>query len=799
MNKISKKIVALATMAAFVLTLVPAAAFGAESPVNISKSSVQTEEKNIEVNIGDRVNYKLNLLDNDGAGLDGQAVYVWVEDAETHEVLGENDIVYYNDDKTSNPSPAAKYLASDYVFQTQASNNGAWRSFVINEAGDYVIKAGGVKDSNMTAPDSIDDLVLLDNDGKVTDWNTVKVNVPDVAKIVLTDKSGDALPNWDANNGTTLDLTDENHLDGFIANGSDRYTLHGTAYADENGTKPVANEVFTVTSLKNGIVEFRGDADPETEGYQVKTDANGQFEIVFSMNPFVNDNLTITGDDVNYTVRIIAEKTSADDINRTLENGYVLAGSDFSKNGNNRLFTDAVQFEILDQKKDPVTGEAAIAGEPASNTDTATVQEHAQYVDILEHPEKSKIEPADIALAWDDAQGVYTLKYNGNINDVADVLVPGKYTVRVSLLSKDNATVSFYVAEFGKVQDLEVALTAKDRSSGRSIALEDEITLGQNVTAEAKYVDENGLKIWASGVTIAATGEALVDHETAKASLEFATRDDVASNDSLLGTTVTVMAWNTANKQYVERELTVVDSYNAFTLAFDPEEGAVNEDNKVNVTVVDEDGDRAQVNGSLEAFVYDQSNEDAKITVETSGTVSNGKGSLTIYSTEETTAKIRVIVKDSTNDGAYAATLEYTVGKEDPLANRTVVMTIGSTDYVVNNNIVTGDASPYIDSNWRTMVPIRALMESFDAEVVWSEADPDVVTINYDGGTQIIMNVGEETYTINGVEGEMDTVPVNNNGRVYVPVRFVAEGIGFSVTPLYDAETGLTASVVFQK
>ena len=201
----------------------------------------------------------------------------------------------------------------------------------------------------------------------------------------------------------------------------------------------------------------------------------------------------------------------------------------------------------------------------------------------------------------------------------------------------------------------------------------------------------------------------------------------------------------------------------------------------------------------MEAFVYDQSNEDAKITVETSGTVSNGKGSLTIYSTEETTAKIRVIVKDSTNDGAYAATLEYTVGKEDPLANRTVVMTIGSTDYVVNNNIVTGDASPYIDSNWRTMVPIRALMESFDAEVVWSEADPDVVTINYDGGTQIIMNVGEETYTINGVEGEMDTVPVNNNGRVYVPVRFVAEGIGFSVTPLYDAETGLTASVVFQK
>lgn len=97
------------------------------------------------------------------------------------------------------------------------------------------------------------------------------------------------------------------------------------------------------------------------------------------------------------------------------------------------------------------------------------------------------------------------------------------------------------------------------------------------------------------------------------------------------------------------------------------------------------------------------------------------------------------------------------------------------------------------------MVPIRALMEAFDAEVVWDEANPDVVTVNYDGGTQIVMNVDDETYTINGEEGTMDTVPVNNNGRVYVPVRFVAEGIGFTVTALQDAETDLTASVVFQK
>ena len=41
----------------------------------------------------------------------------------------------------------------------------------------------------------------------------------------------------------------------------------------------------------------------------------------------------------------------------------------------------------------------------------------------------------------------------------------------------------------------------------------------------------------------------------------------------------------------------------------------------------------------------------------------------------------------------YARTLEYTVGAEDPLADRTVVMTIDSVDYVVNNNVITGDAA----------------------------------------------------------------------------------------------------------
>ena len=146
----------------------------------------------------------------------------------------------------------------------------------------------------------------------------------------------------------------------------------------------------------------------------------------------------------------------------------------------------------------------------------------------------------------------------------------------------------------------------------------------------------------------------------------------------------------------------MVDSYNTYSLEFDPTEGPINEDNKVTVTVVDQDGEKAKIsNGTVKAYIADKSDADAKVSVK-AGNFSNGKATLTVYSDRETTADVVVMVK--AGSAIYPATLEYTFGTADPLADRTVVMTIDSTEYVVNNNIIKGDAAPYVDSNWRTMV-----------------------------------------------------------------------------------------------
>ena len=253
---------------------------------------------------------------------------------------------------------------------------------------------------------------------------------------------------------------------------------------------------------------------------------------------------------------------------------------------------------------------------------------------------------------------------------------------------------------------------------------------------------------------------------------------------------------------YVEKELTVVKNYLNETVTIDPTKGAVDKANTVNVSVVDEDGNLSKVNGKLTASIVGQSEEDAVVDLKVNPDVRNGKASMYLESDKAGTVDVRVVVT-ANNGELYADTFTYTFGDEDPYAGTTVVMVIGSDQYLINNEVLDGSVdnlgAPYVDSAWRTMVPVRVLAESFGADVDFDE-EAQTVTI-VDGDTTIVMTVGSTEYTINGEAAEaMDTAPViGSDNRTYVPVRFVAEGLGYEVSPLYNAENGTTSSVVFQK
>ena len=740
-------------------------------------------------------------LQNGTALASGDAVYLWAEDANKNVV----DVF----DVTSNATVAN---GNAKVWKITDPSKTADVQFTV--AGDYVLYAGIANDDTLKAGTVVDTIFA----GNPVDLfsNSIKVTVTPAT--VVTEKIAvTSVDEFEAKNATPAKAADGSYTyeyrlkDEVSPSDTKEYTVTGKAWTEDN--LAAEGEKILVT-VDKGVTVLG--LDEETNTY-VTTDANGNFK--FKVRLAEDGEYTVTLREANgeaTTYLVLTEgNVNAASIEKVSDGGYVLAGTDidyaadvYATGKLPAYFSDAVQFAITDVYGRNAVGQGVLADEYAADTTTANAAKHEDAVNILNKGANSTLTAADIALAWDEDAGVYTLAYvNGDGDSYASDLTPGEYSIRVALNNggRNAVTVNFTVAEFGEVQDLVLDMTARpagtwdsDANNDNAIeAIDDTVALGQKVTVTPKYVDENGLKVKLTslrGINVGINGDAVAKSNTT-GSIWFTTQDNIAANNSLVGTVVTVKVNDQNTGIYVEKELTVVKNYLNETLSVDPVQGVVGEPNTVNVTVVDEDGNISKVNGKLSATLVSQSDETADVNIRVNPDVKDGKASLYLESDKAGTADVRVVVT-AANGELYGTTFTYTFGDEDPYAGRTVVMTIGSADYIINNKVVEGDAAPYIDSAWRTMVPVRVLAESFGADVDYTDG---VVTI-VDGDTTIVMNVGEDTYTINDEEQTMDTAPVIGAGdRTYVPVRFVAEGLGYEVTPLYDVENGTTASVAFQK
>lgn len=94
------------------------------------------------------------------------------------------------------------------------------------------------------------------------------------------------------------------------------------------------------------------------------------------------------------------------------------------------------------------------------------------------------------------------------------------------------------------------------------------------------------------------------------------------------------------------------------------------------------------------------------------------------------------------------------------------------------------DAQPTMVNN-RTMIPLRAVLETLGAELEWDEATYQVKVTR--GDTAVVLKIGETVLTVTQGETttqvEMDVAPyiTPETGRTYVPVRFVSEAFGLQV------------------
>ena len=95
--------------------------------------------------------------------------------------------------------------------------------------------------------------------------------------------------------------------------------------------------------------------------------------------------------------------------------------------------------------------------------------------------------------------------------------------------------------------------------------------------------------------------------------------------------------------------------------------------------------------------------------------------------------------------------------------------------------------TPLVIRHGRILVPVRALTAAYGAEVTWDEEDHTVTVELEDKVLVIDLDTGEAT--LNGEEVSLDVPPMLMNGRMVLPLRFVLEAMGFSVS--YDRASGI--------
>ena len=123
-----------------------------------------------------------------------------------------------------------------------------------------------------------------------------------------------------------------------------------------------------------------------------------------------------------------------------------------------------------------------------------------------------------------------------------------------------------------------------------------------------------------------------------------------------------------------------------------------------------------------------------------------------------------------------------------------VTLYINSATYLVNGQSRAMDTAPAINSDWRTMVPIRFVAEALGCAVDYTTkpgGGTDQVYIN--GTNAVALTVNSASYLVDGVAKTMDTAPiVNQDNRTMVPIRFVAEALGCQVSYETNAQGAVT-------
>ena len=86
-----------------------------------------------------------------------------------------------------------------------------------------------------------------------------------------------------------------------------------------------------------------------------------------------------------------------------------------------------------------------------------------------------------------------------------------------------------------------------------------------------------------------------------------------------------------------------------------------------------------------------------------------------------------------------------------------------------------------IIADGRVLVPVRGVFETLGFDVSWNEVARQVILLGADGYTSVIIFVGHDNFTTNGYVHTLDVAAQIIEGRTMLPIRAVLESVGYAV------------------
>jgi len=783
----NRKLFAILTLVAFMMTLLPMAAFagtpGVADTPDRHASIVKVDKTKVEAKAAKHAEFTVYVRDNDNDAIPNAIVYVASERGTTDSIVTDNATNY-----PSVSSGAANVVAF------RADNNG---KVVFNVSstvpGDAEIAVG--LNNQVYA-------YLIDSDTTAATAGVIAVktitfeatDASDVKLVSAKNRAGSsasiATPTGSAgdrtyySNATGLDMN-------VAANQVDYYKLKFAVVNDANA--PVEGKKIEVSANKNdvsfNVTEKETDEIGEAE-FKVYAKKAGTYKITAQVG---SDKAVVW---VTFDASDIADVELVKTVDPKVATGVDKPAS-FKLN-----FKDANGYSVSPDNIDFTGGDTTLEFE------------------WITEPKDSDL-PDD--WAWDGISFVSGY-YSFTEDDYLQIKLPeieeeGNYVLRVNIENGKYVDIEFEAKEQGDITKLTVAYDNANIELG-----------GVSDAPTVKRVDAEGIAVEVTSMSelefslndYRALEKDAIDHDNNPSTPDINPRDEFTNNgvlyvtddDDYVGTYVVTVV-DTKENLTASTEFTIGDA----AIGLDVEVPAtipVGVETPVKVSIVDAN-DRVVGLGTNSAVQFDAyivaqpaganasveaTNGDDKLAKDLK---EKGYANVDFYSKVAGEVKATLVLKVTKADGttvnlAKTVTVNFAEPKADVVYGaKNVTMFIGSTGFVADGNAGTMDQAPFIQDN-RTFVPLRAVATALGAtneDTMWDPATQTITLVRPD--LTVTMTIGSNVLTLSdGSTVVADVAPfiVAETGRTVIPFRAIAEAFGADVEAVFGAD-GTTTAVTF--